>query len=48
MGNTDNASPTQELERLVALWCLHPEVEDTSHENADRLNQALTSLTQTS
>ncbi len=48
MGSTDNASPTQELEKLVALWCLHPDVEDTSHENADRLNQALTSLTQTS
>ncbi|QBM16584.1 hypothetical protein MARI_06670 [Marinobacter sp. JH2] len=48
MGSTDNASPTQELEKLVALWCLHPDVEDTSHENAGRLNQALTSLTQTS
>ncbi|MFV8570667.1 DUF349 domain-containing protein [Marinobacter sp. SBS5] len=48
MGSTDNASPTQELEKLVALWCLHPEVEDTSPENAERLNQALTSLTQTS
>ncbi|WP_323752311.1 DUF349 domain-containing protein [Marinobacter sp.] len=46
MGNTDNASPTQELEKLVALWCLHPEVENTSHENAERLNQALTSLAQ--
>ncbi|MBJ6138895.1 DUF349 domain-containing protein [Marinobacter litoralis] len=48
MGSTDNASPTQELEKLVALWCLHPEVEDTSHENAERLSQALTSLTQAS
>lgn len=48
MGSTDNASPTQELEKLVALWCLHPEVKDTSQENAERLNQALTSLTQTS
>ncbi|WP_323754515.1 DUF349 domain-containing protein [Marinobacter sp.] len=48
MGSTDNASPTQELEKLVALWCLHPDVEDTSAENAERLKQALTSLTQTS
>ncbi|RMJ03791.1 hypothetical protein DOQ08_01109 [Marinobacter litoralis] len=48
MGSTDNASPTQELEKLVALWCLHPDIEDTSHENAERLNQALTSLTQIS
>jgi hypothetical protein len=41
MGNTETEAPAQELEKLIALWCLHPEVEDVSASNADRLNRAL-------
>lgn len=46
MGNNETTSPTKELEKLVALWCLHPDAEDITAENASRLNQALTALAQ--
>lgn len=44
MGNSETASPIQELEKLIAHWCLHPEAEDITPENAARLNQALTAM----
>lgn len=41
LGSGDQTTPEQELERLIALWCLHPEMNDQSTEHAGRLVQAL-------
>jgi len=46
MGSSESTSTLQELEKLIAQWCLHPEAEDITQENATRLNQALTALQQ--
>ncbi|MGC8121198.1 DUF349 domain-containing protein [Marinobacter sp. VGCF2001] len=43
LGNGDNSEPAQELEKLVALWCLQPGDEGITREHADRLVQALES-----
>lgn len=41
LGSGEQTTPEQELERLVALWCLHPEMKDQNAEHAARLIQAL-------
>lgn len=46
LGGGDQTSPEQELERLIALWCLHPEMNEQSAEHAGRLVQALESRLQ--
>ena len=46
LGSGDQTTPEQELERLIALWCLHPEMNDQSAEHAGRLVQALESRLQ--
>jgi hypothetical protein len=44
MGSAETETPAQELEKLIALWCLHPEVDEVSASNADRLNRALDTM----
>ena len=46
LGSGDQTTPEQELERLIALWCLHPEMNEQSAEHAGRLVQALESRLQ--
>lgn len=41
LGGADNGTPEQELERLIATWCLHPAVDDVHTAHAERLIQAL-------
>ena len=40
------SSPLEELEKLVAHWCLLPGLEDATAEYAGRLNRALEALNQ--
>ena len=46
MGNGSTETPVQELEKLVALWCLQSDGEEVTPENAERLNRALEALLQ--
>ncbi|HLV77186.1 MAG TPA: DUF349 domain-containing protein [Marinobacter sp.] len=44
MGNSEPESSDAELERLLAMWCLHPEADGITAERAQRLNRALETL----
>lgn len=41
MGSSEHQSAEQELEKLIAHWCLHPDDEGRNRENANRLAAAL-------
>ena len=47
MGGGETEAPAKELEKLLAVWCLHPEVEDLTPANAERLNRALEAMLST-
>ncbi|KPQ27613.1 MAG: protein of Unknown Function containing DUF349 domain [Marinobacter excellens HL-55] len=46
MGNGATESPSKELEKLVALWCLQSDNDGLTPENAERLSRALDALFQ--